>query len=83
MLRSLFDRLKDARFKRSLIRSKKVYNKTRNSGKALAVLKGFPNSYITRVNLSGRLIRNRNNLVNHMNALSLNNFRRATVIPIF
>ena len=75
----LLQRLRNLRYKRNLVRAKKVYNKTRNSTKAMAVFRYNPNTYIVRTNISGRLLTNRANLVNHLNALGLGNFKHAYV----
>ena len=80
-MHSLIENLQDRRFKRNLVRAKKVYNKTKNAVKTFAVFTYNPNSYIVRTNLSGRLLNNRNNLMNHLNALSLNEIRAATLVP--
>ena len=79
-MRSIIESLQDLRYKRNLVRAKKVYNKTRNAAKTLAVFRYNPNTYIVRTNMSGRLLRNRNDLINHLNALGIRNIKNATVI---
>jgi len=78
---SLFDRVRDLRFKRNLVRAKKMYNKTRSGAKALAVFRYNPDPYIVRTNLAGRMLTGRSNLVNHLNALGLQSIVNAAVIP--
>ena len=79
--------LKNLRYKRNLVRAKKVYNKTmrntqnmtKSAVKAMKVFTYNPNSYIVRTVIHNRPIRNSTNLAYYIIYSNLNSFKTAHV----